>query len=168
MLDSVKDSWWCCSFEPWPSILNPGSLLTTVSCSLQCLSFCCTTKPAVTKTYLKPVAECRERLIGRCFPVVTFICRITGEEFDKDKIIHNFWKLIEYDLELLLCGLHIVHLIMYPDSDSTWEVQSVGVLGCVEFHDTSLVSVVALLDLSTRHGAGSTGINLTGTFIHTG
>lgn len=30
--------------------------------------------------YLKPVAEWRERLIGRCFPVVTFICLITEEK----------------------------------------------------------------------------------------
>lgn len=29
------------------------------------------------KSYLNPVAEWRERLIGRCFPVVTFICRMT-------------------------------------------------------------------------------------------
>lgn len=37
----------------------------------------------VTKSYLKPVAEWRERLIGRCFPVVTFICRMTVEEIHK-------------------------------------------------------------------------------------
>lgn len=30
--------------------------------------------------YLKPVAEWRERLIGRCFPVVTFICLITEQK----------------------------------------------------------------------------------------
>lgn len=36
------------------------------------------------KPYLKPVAEWRERLMGRCFPVVTFICRITGEGFNND------------------------------------------------------------------------------------
>lgn len=49
----------------------------------------------------------------------------------------------------------------------TGEVQSVGVLGCVELHHTSLVSVVALFDLSACHRAGCTGINLTGTFTKT-
>lgn len=67
------------------------------------LSFCCATKKtALTTTYLKPVAEWSERLMGRCFPVVTFICRITGEEFDKDKTIHNVWKGSECDQELHL------------------------------------------------------------------
>lgn len=91
----------------------------------------------VAKSYLKPVAEWRERLIGRCFPVVTFICRITGEEFNKDKshrysfiFIHNFWNGIKSNSEsypefltssiilwtkyCLSDGVHLV--LLYPRS----------------------------------------------------
>lgn len=92
------------------------------------------------------MAEWRERLIGRCFPVVTFICLITEEKLVQVKEfpltrIHSFQK--EQD-EWRLTG----------------EVQPVGVLCCVEFHNTSLVPAVALLNLSACHGARGAGINL--------
>lgn len=52
----------------------------------------------------------------------------------------------------------------FPKETDKWrltgEVQPVGVLCCVELHNTSLVSVVALLNLSACHGARGAGINL--------
>lgn len=98
------------------------------------------------RSHLKPVAEWRERLIGRCFPVVTFICRITVREQGSVRV--GIWK-----IQWAKCSLC---------NDFTWEVQSVGVLGRVEFHHAPLVPVVALLDLSACHRAGRAGVNLTG------
>ena len=101
-------AWQECWILPWildaAARLNPDLPFRPQGLYSRTLSFLLlrNKKTALTTTYLKPVAEWSERLMGRCFPVVTFICRITGEEFDKDKTIHNVWKGSECDQELHL------------------------------------------------------------------
>lgn len=77
-------------FKAWSSYSWPHYVLYTFIFAISSLPekwwieniLCMST--VKTNSYLKPVAEWRERLIGRCFPVVTLICRITGKEFNKD------------------------------------------------------------------------------------
>lgn len=107
------------------------------------------------QTHLKPVAEWNARLIGRCFPVVTLICFMTGCE-TKTKIS----QLVTDSNISNDCQWYCIDVCQYFSVLGTWEVQSVGVLGSVKLHDTVLIPAVILFYLLTGHRACSTWINL--------